>query len=90
MIILGFFLHIKIKHWLINKLSVNWKGQGHVSRHELNNNNRTVNLLIWLLIFFFEGGGGCCNTLVRLNYPVVSVIAGGGGISRTEKANSIK
>lgn len=87
MIILGFFLHIKIKHWLINKLSVNWKGQGHVSRHELNNNNRTVNLAF---DFFFEGGGCCCNTLVRLNYPVVSVIAGGGGISRTEKANSIK
>lgn len=87
MIILGFFLHIKIKHWLINKLSVNWKGQGHVSRHELNNNNRTVNLAF---DFFFWGVGGCCNTLVRLNYPVVSVIAGGGGISRTEKANSIK
>lgn len=54
MIILGFFLHIKIKHWLINKLSVNWKGQGHVSRHELNNNNRTVNLAF---DFFFWGGG---------------------------------
>lgn len=55
MIILGFFLHIKIKHWLINKLSVNWKGQGHVSRHELNNNNCTVNLAFDF--FFFEGGG---------------------------------
>lgn len=53
------------------------------------NSTIIIVLLIWLLIFFLRGGG-CCNTLVRLNYPVVSVIAGGGGISRTEKANSIK
>lgn len=52
-----FFLHIKIKHWLINKLLVNWKGQGHVSRHELNNNiNCTVNLG-FVCLWVFLGGG---------------------------------